>query len=917
MKGNRGKAIFSYRYYMIIGVILTLMLVLALRIFVLTIVQHEQWSAQAAEQSVRTICTSAPRGNIFDCNGKLIATNKQVFTVTFNSSGMTTEEINDSCLKLMDLLIRNGDKYTDNFPIRIGKKGHYYYTYDKDIQKWLAKMKLPKDLSAGNAFSVLRKRYKISGSKTRYEALEELEDKYHLDVPINVRAMRYTSDIEKEQFLAKWGFEEELIEQGISAEDCFKALREQYSIDPKLSAKKVRRIFVIRNEIATNGYIRYQPITIAKNVSNETIAQVEESGLAGASIASQYQRYYPNGKTACHILGYMGRISADSEAYYVDELGYNATDLIGIDGLEYSCENQLHGTDGVKKIRVTASGEYAATISETEPRKGKDVFTTIDLDLQKTAEKALEDQIKKVGKQCRSGATVAIDVKTGNVLAMASYPAYDPNIFSGGITEKAWQSVQAENPRDPLSPTPLYNNATKTAVAPGSTFKPCSAMTALECGLDPDLMIYDRGYITMGGHTWACSNWNDGYGTHGSENLEAGIGNSCNFYFYCIATGKDWNSGASLGYDKKITVDSMLSMAKKFGLGQKTGIELDESIVPLASAKRKKDSYKLGAWNFMYDNAHTYFPAKVADDYSRLSEELSLIAGWIDENPGYQELIDRLEEQTDAKSEYVADLASILKYSYFNQATWNVADQLNICIGQGDNAYTPLQLANYIATIGNGGVYNRVSILSGIEGDGLIDKSKERRKIKLKKTTIPSVIKGMKRVTTAGTLAGVFNDLGVEVAGKTGTAENQGIPQPASEVRYVKEHLDRLNASAGTALTWEQVEKTMKKLMKESSDRYPTEDDTVDEAVKTASKYKITQAMIDADKGEYDYYSWTVTMAPADNAQIAVATLLIQGGYSSNAAPVNKTIMGKYLKLYGKASGETADTNQMGKNVMN
>ena len=916
MKGNRGKAIFSYRYYAIIGVILALMLILALRIFVLTIVQHEKWSAQAVEQSVKTIYTSAPRGNIYDANGKLIATNKQIFTVTFNSSGLTTEQINDSCLKLMNLMIRNGDKYTDNFPIRI-EDGKYYYTYDRSIQKWLSKMKLPEDMSAGNAFSVLRKRYKISGSKTRYDALDELEEKYHLDIPINVREMRYTYDIEKEQFLAKWGFEEERIEEGISAKQCFLDLREQYSIDPELSAKEVRRIFIIRNEIATNGYVRYQPITIAKNVSNETIAQVEESGLPGASIASQYQRYYPNGTTACHILGYMGSISEDSAKYYVDELGYNATDLIGIDGLEYSCENQLHGKDGVRKIRVTSSGEYAATISETEPQKGKDVFTTIDLDLQKTTEKALKDQIDKVGKQCRSGACVAIDVKTGDVLAMASYPVYDPNIFSGGITAKAWQSVQAENPRDPLSPTPLYNNATKTAVAPGSTFKPLSAMTALECGLDPDLSIYDRGYITMGGHTWACSNWNDGYGTHGSENLEAGIGNSCNFYFYCIATGKDWNTGASLGYDKKITVNKMLSMAKKFGLGQKTGIELDESIVPLASAKRKKESYKLGAWNFMYDNAHTYFPDKIADDYSKLSQELSLISSWIDDNPDYEELIDRLEKQTDVVSDYTADLASILKYSYFNQATWNIADQLNICIGQGDNAYTPLQLANYIATIGNGGVHNRVSILSGIEGEGQIDKSADRKKIKLKKTTIPSVIKGMKRVTTAGTLAGVFNDLGVEVAGKTGTAENQGIPQPASEVDYVKEHLDGFNASAGTAVTWEQVEKTMKKLMKESVDRYPTKDDTVDEAVKKASKYKITQSMIDAYKGEYDYYSWTVTMAPANEPRIAVATLLIQGGYSSNAAPVNKQVMGKYLKLYGKASGETADTDQTGKNVMN
>ena len=916
MKINRGKEVFSNRYYIIVGVIAILMIILVSRIFVLTVLQNSKWSNEANQQSVKSIYTSAPRGNIYDCNGKVIATNKQIFTVVYNSSGLKTDQINDSTLELINTLKQNGDKYTDNFPIKINSNGDFYYTYDKQIQSWLSKMELPTDMTASQAFRALRKRYKISDSMTRYEAMSELEDTENLTVPISAKSMKYTYDIQKDQFLSKWGYSDKKIAKGISAEQCFAYLRKTYKVKKSLSDSEARKIFIIRNEIATNGFTRYIPITVAKDVSNKTIAVIEESEIKGASISSQYKRYYPNGSAAAHILGYMGSISEDKTSYYVDKLGYSATDLIGIDGIESAYENQLHGTAGVKKIKVNSSGEYVSTISNTSPKKGKDVFLTVDLDLQKTAESALKSKIQSIGGQCQSGAAVAMDVKTGNVIAMASYPTYDPNIFASGISTKAWKSVQSKNARDPLSPAPLYNNATKTSVAPGSTFKPITAITALECGLNPNRSIYDKGYIKMGGHQWACSAYNDYGGNHGTETLVSGIGNSCNYYFFCIATGKDWSTGASLGYSKKITVDKIIATAKEFGLGQKTGIELNETVTPLASAKRKMEGYKLNAWNYLYGKAHTIFPEKIANDYSKLSDELDLISGWIEDNPSYEELINRLKNKTDVKASKLDSVAATLKYDYFSQATWTVGDQFNISIGQGDNAYTPLQLVTYISAVGNSGTYNRASVIQGVENEGTTDKSGSRRTIKLKSSTIPDVLAGMKRVTTNGTLAGVFSSLGVSVAGKTGTAENQGIPQPASEVKYVKNHLGSLNSAAGSSVTWSQVTSQMAKLMKESPSRYPSKDDTVDAAVKAASNYKITQKMIDSGKGSYDYYSWTVTLAPADNPRIAVAVLLIQGGYSSNAAPVNRAILKKYFSLYGDKIGSTSSTDETGTNTV-
>jgi len=913
MKINRGKAIFSRRYYVIIGVILLLMLILGGRLFVLSVVQHSKWSSEANDQSTKSIYTSAPRGTIYDCNGKVLATNKQIFTVVYNSSGLSTAQINASTRKLINTLKADGDKYTDNFPIKITASGTFYYTYDKDIVTWLKKMDLNTDMSASQAFRVLRKRYKIADSVSRYDAMTELENTYNLTIPISAKTMKYTYTTEKENFLSKWGITG--INSKTSAKKCFALLRKNYDVNKALSDTEARKIFIIRNEIATNGFTRYIPITVAKDVSKRTIATIGESTIKGATISSQYKRYYPNGTSACHILGYMGAISESETSYYVDKLGYSSSDLIGEDGIEASYETKLHGTAGVKKIKVNSSGEYVSTISNTSPKKGKDVFLTVDLDLQKAAESALKTRIQAVGGKCQSGAVVAIDVKTGNVLAMASYPTYNPNIFANGISTKAWKSVQSKNARDPLSPAPLYNNATKASAAPGSTFKPITAITALQCGLNPNKTIYDKGYIKLGGHTWACSDWNDYGGNHGTENLYSGIGNSCNYFFYCIATGKDWGTGASLGYSQKITVDKILATAKKFGLGSKTGIELTENITPLASKARKIASYKLSTWNYIYENGHKFFPASVANSESKLEKNCDTISSWISDNPSYATLCKWLKTKTDAKSSKIDTIAAAVKYDYFSQAQWTVGDQFNICIGQGDNSYTPLQLANYIATIGNNGTHNRASIVAGVEDEGLTDKSADQTTIKLKKNTIKNVLKGMQRVTTNGTLAGVFTSLGVDVAGKTGTAENQSTPQPSSEIKYVKNHLSSFNAKAGTSIKWSQVRTKMYAMMKKDPSTYPSAEDTVDDALKTLSKYKITQSIIDAYKGSYDYYSWTVTLAPAGNPQIAVATLLIQGGYSSNAAPVNKAVMAKYFKLYGNNSGSTVSTDETGSNT--
>ena len=902
------KRLLDSRFYQILTLVIILVLILCIRLFVLTVIQHDSWNASADSQNTKEITTEAPRGKILDRYGREIATNRQIFTVTFNISGLSTEEIITASYNLVSILETNGDEYVDNFPIVI-EGGEYRYSYDDEKAQWLSKQNFPSDMTAEQAFNALRNQYEIDPHIDRYEAAEELQTTYGVYPPINIRSMTYTYDSDKEQFLEKYELDTDL-----SANEAFAKLRKKYNIDENLSEEDARKIFRVRDEIKTLGYNKYLSSTIAKDVSNDTVVYVEEhaADLKGVEIGSETVRYYPNGSTLSHVLGYMGSISDYQYEEYVKEKGYNATDLIGKDGIESSMESYLRGKDGIKSVRVNSRGDYISTVSETDPVAGKNVYLTIDLELQKTAEESLEKAINAVSSgsvfrgeygntgmskfaNCGSGAAVAIDVETGDVLAMASYPDYDPNIFAEGISTEDWASVQSTNPRDLLAPTPLYNVATKASVQPGSTFKPVTAVAALQCGLDPNKSIRDTGHITVGDRTWGCSAWNTYRGTHGWQDMATGIQNSCNYYFYCIATGKDWGTGASLGYDKDISIEKVMEVAKEFGLGQKSGIELDETITPLASAERKMEATKNSLWYYLYSTAVNYWPSSVTEDEESLRKYIDTIVSWTEENPSRNEIIKRIEEQTKVEEDKVETVTDICKYSYFNQAQWTVGDEFNISIGQGDNAYTPLQMANYVATLGNNGKRNQVSIVKGIEGEGEKVKG-EPYQIDVDSDDMDKVLEGMRRVATNGTLASCFRNFKYPVAGKTGTAERSGYINPADEVSYVKENLSRITSK----VSWDEVEETMKQLMKEDREKYPTENDAVDDALILASDRTVTQSQIDRYKDTYDHFAWVVTMAPADDPKIAVVVLLVQGGISSNAAPVAREIIGSYLDNEGK-----------------
>ncbi len=891
----------------ILLVMLLLMSVLTIKLFSLTVVQGEEWATASQNMSVKNIHTVAPRGEIKDRYGRLLATNVPSFTVQLNANNLQDKDVNNLALSLIKTFEKNGDNYFDNFPIVI-KSGQFYYTYQKTIENWLAAQGMPLTFTAEQAFEEIKRRQNIEAGLDKYEAQQQMQTVYNIFPPISVRNMKYLEDMNKESFLQKLN-----LSSNLSAKDAFYKLVDKYKIDPSMSVADVRKILIVRNELASLGFKSYLPAKIAQGVSSQTIITLEEGRMQfpGVEVVAESIRSYPNIKAAAHILGYLGRISESDKSYYVDELDYNANDLIGKDGIEKAYEDILKGKDGTKSVEVNAFGKLVRVIDETPAQQGKDVYLTIDLELQKTAEKALKQALDEisVGGEFKSawgnynysktytradvGAVVAIDVNTGDILASASYPAFDPNLFATGISQENWDSLQAINPRDPLSPLPLFNVAMRTAVQPGSTFKMVTGTTALESGLDPNKKLYDGGVIRIGDKTYACDLWNLNRGSHGNVNLMEAIGRSCNYYFFDVGSGYDYTKKQSLGFKEPISIEKIMTYAQEYGLGLPTGVEINETVVPVPSESRKIVQTKSYLRNVLLTRAKLYFDAETLADKTMLTEDIDKIVSWADENPTRNEIMRRMAD-VGVLPNMIATVTDLSKYTYFNQAKWTTGDRLNISIGQGENAYTPIQMANYIATVANGGTLNKVSLIKGIEGQGIKVKP-AGTKVKIDEKSLGYIKQGMYMVTSGsgGTAVGAFRGLPIEVAGKTGTAERGGKVNPPDEVEYIKTYLSRINYK----LKFADVEKEMNALMKAYPEIYTSKNIAVRQAVVNVSGGTTSYARIDTFKKDYDNFSWFVCFAPLDKPKIAVAVLLFQGGWGAYSAPVAKEIIAKYMDL--------------------
>ncbi len=390
---------------------------------------------------------------------------------------------------------------------------------------------------------------------------------------------------------------------------------------------------------------------------------------------NSFERTYYNGSVASHIIGTTGKIN-EAEYEQLKSDNYRINDTLGKQGVERLAEKYLRGTDG----------NY-----EMEPLPGHNVILTLDIEMQEVLEKSLERTIKfiskngsfKNGEDADSGAAVVIDVRSGEVLACASYPTYDISSFNENYTNLISDKA-----------LPLWNRAVSGTYTPGSTFKPLVAIAALgEAKISVDETIEDLGiYSEYNDYRPRCWIWSEQRKTHGCINVTEAIENSCNYFFY--------EAGIRTG------INNISSYAEKFGLGKLTGTGLIE-------------------------------------------ETCGIVA-----NP-------------DNKKEIIREADS---------QGWYSADTLQASIGQSVNSFTPLQLANYIATIANGGTRYKLSLIKSIHSSFDGNTIKEcypeiMEQIDIDELSLKAVLQGMKNVAEEGSAKGIFSGYPIAIGGKTGTAQ--------------------------------------------------------------------------------------------------------------------------------------------------
>lgn len=606
--------------------------ILVMRLFSLQIVNGATYRETSNTRLTRESILYAARGNIVDRNGSVIAGTEMTFALELYKTKLDNEVLNNSILAVINTLEENGDKYTDTFPIKINPF-EFEFSNENRKKDWLKKYNLAENATPEEAFNYFKDRYDIKN-----ESIEE-----------------------------------------------------------------IRKILTVRYRITSEGYSATKSLTISNSISRKSALIFDEQNYKypGIDVVIRSQRSYPNGNLAAHILGY---VSSIREKQYEEnkDAGYTMNDLYGQNGVEYVFERYLKGKNGKKQIDMSVAGEIVNEYTEEEAISGSNIVLTIDANLQSVAEKALEEtitkseEISKDAKDADSGAIVVMNVKTGEVLAMASYPTYSPGSWNGGrIEADIWNSYNSEEAN-----RPLINRAIASAYAPGSTYKMVTAIASLQTGnVTIKEKINDTGVYPRG-HNPKCWIYDSRHIGHGYLNVTDAIKHSCNYFFF------------EMGY--RVGIENLNKYARQFGLASKTGIEL-------------------------------------------LGETTGTLAS---------------QEVTKTKGE-----------------VWTLGYTLSAAIGQGDNNFTPVQMAKYMSILVNGGKQVNPSIVkTAINSDGTeVDKAimqeavnkrlgispNNNPNIDIAEENLKAIMEGMKGVTSevGGTAYNVFRNFNIEIGGKTGSAQ--------------------------------------------------------------------------------------------------------------------------------------------------
>ncbi len=738
---------------MIFGLVMAIIFsAFTFRLYNLQVVNEQTYAEQADKKKTKTITLTGSRGKILDSKGSPLAYSRRCFNVQIyrDPSHKSTEQkkaYTNSILEVIRAVEKRGKSTIDGFWLKRDSNGNWVF-----------------DTGTTNA-----------------KVAEKREKQWRANFVLNKTAVK----------------------------DLFNALCKNYSVPEELPEEDKIKILTVWQEIQMNAYIS-KPVTIAEDVDFETVAELEARSmeLTGISIGESTQRVYPRGSLAAHAIGYVGKISDDATMEYYKERGYSTDAIVGQTGIELSMEDHLtpfiEYRQGKQEVEIDRRGKIIRQLSYIEPMDGNDVQLTIDSDLQAVAEKALEENIKEINEAqqaeiekeswqrryrrvldayeennidielAETGAVAVIEVNTGRILALASYPSFDLSLLTGPIDPQVWNSLVTDERY------PMFNRAVSTKDAPGSTFKMVTALAGLMEGkVTPEETIYDQ--VEYKGEGIDTARPPKCWSSHGHGNMDviSAISNSCNYYFY------------EVGY--RLGSTTLSKWAAQLGLTSSTGIELRE------------ESSFVGNQSMLYDSSRAindqqtskpYYAAKV------IKKELQKIGE--DRGITYdEERLDRVTKSlldivttTETKSEWPSRIHDILltdmnlpsEYisnnflantfqSYLNDLKWTANETVMTAIGQSITQTTPVALARYIAAIANGGtVYNAQIVDKIISPTGEVVLEKEpsiANKIEGADGYFAYIQEGMRRVTSTendGTAAKYYKNTKYPMAAKTGTS---------------------------------------------------------------------------------------------------------------------------------------------------
>lgn len=633
--GNRKRDVTRVKVYTVfIGIIVG---IIVCRLFWMQIIKGNTYAIQAEQKQYRSVLVKAPRGEIVDRFGTPLVTNKTGYSVQIQKTNLKNDEFNAKLLQIYNLIIAHGEDVLQNFPIAYAPTENTFMRFT-----------FADEYSADEA-----------------EKAQKAEQSWK-------KAQEYDEDI--------------------TADEAFNKFRSRYRVDEAYGIEDALKIVSLRYEMETRYFSVSTPFTIAQDVGMELVTKFkeEQAEYPCVNITTEYIREYTHGNLAAHILGRIGKLSPE-EYEKLRSQGYKMNDEVGKQGIEKEFEQYLRGDDGRTTLIQTPNGFEVQQESGEEAVPGNYVVLTIDAKLQRTLENVLGQTIANIrarggapsaksGGDAYCGAAVVMNPQNGEILAMASWPTFNPARFN-----EDYKKLLNDNNK------PMWNRAISGTYPPGSTYKMLTSIAALESGvITPYTTINDEGvYRYYSDYQPKCWIWTKTRQTHGEQNVTQAITNSCNYFYYEVS--------------RQMGIEKLDEYAKMYGFGQKTGIELVNE------------------------------------------EEKGRLAGPEDREK-------------------------------YGGPQWRPGDTLQASIGQSDNLFTPIQLANYLSTLVNGGKrfrpYLVKTIRSPIDG-GIIYQTQPEimGEVSVKPENLRAVLEGMLGVTENGTASSAFKDYPIKVGGKTGSAQ--------------------------------------------------------------------------------------------------------------------------------------------------